>query len=153
MRGSSFEDLCERICFDYFDHSSPPSSSTQKGERKRDKSSVVDWLANRDLMQESPEGIVCTIAGIALFGKHPSRMLPQASFRLAVFSGPEKAGQRVPRNHNIINVLRDYGLMEHQGMGIRRTVIPAMLEHNGTELEFEATEDFFKVTLLKKADK
>ena len=62
-----------------------------------------------------------------------------------------KAGQRVPRNHNIINVLRDYGLMEHQGMGIRRAVMPSMLKHNGTEPEFEATEDLFRVTLWKKS--
>lgn len=63
-----------------------------------------------------------------------------------------KAGQRVPRNNNIINVLRDYGLMEHQGMGIRLTVIPSMLKHNKVEPEFEATEDLFKVTLKKKPE-
>ena len=58
-----------------------------------------------------------------------------------------KAGLRVPRNPNMVNILRDYGFMEHLGMGIRRKVIPLMKEHNGTEPEFEATEDYFKVTL------
>ena len=60
-----------------------------------------------------------------------------------------KAGQREPRNHDIINVLRDQGLMEHQGMGIRQTVIPAMLKHNGVEPDFEAAEDYCKATLRK----
>ncbi len=58
-----------------------------------------------------------------------------------------KAGLRVPRNSNMVNILRDYGFMEHLGTGIRRKVIPLMKEHNGTEPEFEATEDYFKVTL------
>ena len=61
-----------------------------------------------------------------------------------------KAGQRTPRNNNIVSVLRDCGLMEHQGMGIRRKVIPLMKKYNDTEPIFEATEDYFKVTLLKK---
>ena len=62
-----------------------------------------------------------------------------------------KAGQRTPRNNNIVSVLRDCGLMEHQGMGIRRKVIPLMKKHNDTEPSFEATEDYFKVTLRKKS--
>ena len=36
-----------------------------------------------------------------------------------------KEGLRVPRNPNIVNILRDYDFMEHRGMGIRRKVIPA----------------------------
>ena len=61
-----------------------------------------------------------------------------------------EAGQREARNPKLIEVLRDYGLMEHQGMGIRRKVIPLMLEHNDSKPEFEATEDYFKVILGKK---
>ena len=60
-----------------------------------------------------------------------------------------KEGLRVPRNPNIVNILRDYDFMEHRGMGIRRKVIPLTRAHNGTEPEFDATEDYFKVTLRK----
>ena len=60
-----------------------------------------------------------------------------------------KEGLRVPRNPNIVNVLRDYDFMEHRGMGIRRKVIPLTRAHNGTEPEFDATDDYFKVTLRK----
>ncbi|MDD9885563.1 MAG: hypothetical protein OXU83_00100 [Gammaproteobacteria bacterium] len=61
-----------------------------------------------------------------------------------------KEGQQVPRNTNMVRILRDYGLMDDRGMGIRRKVIPLMREHNNSEPEFEATEDYFKVTLWKQ---
>ena len=60
-----------------------------------------------------------------------------------------KAGERTPRNTKISDILRDYGFIEGRGMGIRRKVIPLTLEKNGKEPLFEATEDYFKVTLLK----
>lgn len=60
-----------------------------------------------------------------------------------------KAGQRSPRNNIIVEVLRDYGYMEHRGMGVRRKMIPLMREHNGTEPQFEITDDYVRVRLLK----
>ncbi|MGI9322160.1 MAG: RNA-binding domain-containing protein [Pseudomonadales bacterium] len=245
--GSSLHDLDIYRVKDYF-------SSIY--DEDPDEATLVDWLTGRDLMCPLVGNDVCTIAGLVLFGKRPSRRLPQASIRMAVYnaddkvlnatmdkdlsapfvgsrelenyatpSTPEqvvellqphiskevmkgmnrirqwdypknvirelvinafahrdwtrntdteisvyndrmeiissgalpngmtieklKGGQRVPRNNNIINVLRDYGLMEHQGMGIRRIVIPTMRKHNNTEPEFEATEDLVKVTLRK----
>ena len=60
-----------------------------------------------------------------------------------------KAGQQSPRNPHIVRILRDYGLMDDRGMGIRRKVIPLMRERNRTEPEFEATGDHFRVTLWK----
>ena len=62
-----------------------------------------------------------------------------------------KEGLRVPRNPNIVNILRDYDFMEHRGMGIRRKVIPLTRAHNGTDPQFDATEDYFKVILRKGA--
>lgn len=62
-----------------------------------------------------------------------------------------KSGQQAPRNPNMVRILRDYGLMDDRGMGIRRKVIPLMREQNGAEPEFEASEDYFKVTLSRRA--
>lgn len=59
------------------------------------------------------------------------------------------AGQQVPRNTNMVRILRDYGLMDDRGMGIRRQVVPLMREHNGVSPEFEAHEDYFRVVLPK----
>ncbi len=61
-----------------------------------------------------------------------------------------KAGQRFPRNPIISNILRDYGFMDNRGMGIRRQIIPLMKAHNGTEPEFDVTEDYVKVILWKE---
>ena len=35
-----------------------------------------------------------------------------------------KAGQQAPRDTHMVRILRDYGLMDDRGMGIRRKVIP-----------------------------
>ena len=256
VHGSSLADLDEARCLAYFNSINQAAGSVAQDGRP-EASALTAWLLNRDLLRQESRGLVCTIAGLALFGKQPSRRLPQAAFRVAVYPGAEKAigaaldkdlsdpfvglgprdgpehlhplphrivdllqphisrealdgmqrvrrwdypeaairelvvnafahrdwtrgtdieisvycdrmevvspgalpngmtieklkaGQRVPRNHYIINVLRDHGLMEHQGMGIRQTVIPAMLKNNGVEPDFEATEDHFKVTLPK----
>ncbi len=48
-----------------------------------------------------------------------------------------RSGQQVPRNTNMVRILRDYGMMDDCGMRIRRKVIPLMREQNGSEPEFE----------------
>lgn len=60
-----------------------------------------------------------------------------------------RSGQQAPRNTNMVRILRDYGMMDDRGMGIRRKVIPLMREQNGSEPEFEAAEDYFRVTLRR----
>lgn len=62
-------------------------------------------------------------------------------------------GRRTPRNTIIMEVLRDYQYVDARGMGIRTKVIPIMREFNGTEPEFEATEDFLKTILYNNGPK
>ncbi len=59
------------------------------------------------------------------------------------------AGQRSPRNPLIVEVLRDYGYVDARGMGVRNKIIPLLQEHNGTEPEFDATEDHLRVVMDK----
>ena len=61
------------------------------------------------------------------------------------------AGNRLARNPKIVDVLRDYGYVETRGLGIRSKIIPSLLAHNGRGPEFEATEDYFKLTMLREA--
>ena len=120
----------------------------------------------------------CTIAGLILFGYTPRRLIPQAGIRWIAFAGEDKsyqalddrlideplvagalpnsmtiekmiAGQRSPRNSLIVDVLRDYGYVDARGMGVRHKIIPLLREYNGVEPQFQATEDFLKVTLGK----
>ena len=57
------------------------------------------------------------------------------------------AGQRSPRNSLIVEVLRDYGYVDARGMGVRNKIIPLLREHNGTEVDFIATEDHLRVIM------
>jgi len=61
------------------------------------------------------------------------------------------AGQRIARNPIIAEIMRDYGLGEKRGMGIRRKVVPLMLQHNGVEPILDVTEDNVRIILRKKA--
>lgn len=61
------------------------------------------------------------------------------------------AGRRVPRNMLISDVLRDYGYADARGMGVRTKIIPLMRARNGADPEFEATPDYLKLTLRRKA--
>ncbi|MGR3913792.1 MAG: putative DNA binding domain-containing protein [Gammaproteobacteria bacterium] len=60
-----------------------------------------------------------------------------------------KSGVQSVRNPKCARVMRGYGYLEEQGMGIRVKVLPLMEQHNGTEPCFDATEESFKVTLYK----
>lgn len=60
------------------------------------------------------------------------------------------SGLRYARNQTLFYVMRDYGYVDDQGMGIRRIVIPTMRAHNGTEPEFIEEENSFTVRLWKE---
>ena len=57
------------------------------------------------------------------------------------------AGQRSPRNPVITGIMRDYRLTDTCGMGVRRKIVPLTRQWSGRDAEFEATEDFVRVTL------
>ena len=62
-----------------------------------------------------------------------------------------REGIRAARNELLKEILRDYGYIEHQGMGVRRKIVEAMRTHNGTEVDLEEEDDRFIVRLWKKA--
>ena len=59
------------------------------------------------------------------------------------------AGQRSARNPLVVEVLRDYGYVDARGMGVRKKIIPLLRNLNGVDPEFEATEDYLRLTLRK----
>ena len=60
------------------------------------------------------------------------------------------AGRRYTRNNILMQIMRDYGYVDHRGMGIRSKVLPLLREHNHPDPVFEATEDYLKTTLYRK---
>jgi len=52
-----------------------------------------------------------------------------------------RAGCRAARNQLLKDVMRDYGYLEHMGMGVPRKIIRGMLLHNGTDPDLIADDD------------
>ena len=62
-----------------------------------------------------------------------------------------RIGCRSARNELLKDVMRDYGYLEHMGMGVPRKFIRGMREHNGTEPDLLEEEERFTVRLWKEA--
>jgi ATP-dependent DNA helicase RecG len=60
------------------------------------------------------------------------------------------AGCRSARNELLKDVMRDYGYLEHRGMGVPRKIVRGMWELNGTEPELIEDEERFTVRLWKE---
>jgi ATP-dependent DNA helicase RecG len=59
-----------------------------------------------------------------------------------------RTGCRTARNQLLKDVMRDYGYLEHMGMGIPFKVIQGMKAHNGTEPGLIAEEERFTLRLV-----
>ena len=64
-----------------------------------------------------------------------------------------RTGCRAARNQLIKDVMRDYGYMEHMGMGVPRKIVRGMLDHNGTDPDFIEDGERFIVRLWKEPRK
>jgi ATP-dependent DNA helicase RecG len=61
------------------------------------------------------------------------------------------AGQRIPRNPHLTEVMRDYGYVDARGMGVRRKIVPLVRAASGKDVRFEAMDDRVRVILPKSA--
>lgn len=59
-----------------------------------------------------------------------------------------RAGTRASRNQLLKDVMRDYGYLEHMGMGVPRKIIRGMKEHNGTDPDLIEENERFVVRLF-----
>ena len=62
-----------------------------------------------------------------------------------------RIGCRSARNELLKDVMRDYGYLEHMGMGVPRKIIRGMREHNGTEPGLIEEDERFTIRLWKEA--
>ena len=62
-----------------------------------------------------------------------------------------RSGCRSARNELLKDVMRDYGYVEHMGMGIPRKIMRSMREHNGTAPELLEEDERFTLRLWKSA--
>jgi ATP-dependent DNA helicase RecG len=61
-----------------------------------------------------------------------------------------RAGCRASRNQILKDVMRDYGYLEHMGMGVPRKIVKLMIECNGIEPDLEERDEQFTVRLRKR---
>lgn len=59
-----------------------------------------------------------------------------------------RAGVRTARNPMLKDVMRDYGYVEHMGLGVPRKIVRGMREHNGTDPELIEAHERFTVRLF-----
>ena len=72
--------------------------------------------------------------------------------RLPIGITPDKVrtGCRRSRNEFVKDVMRDYGYLDHMGMGVPRKIVRGMKEHNGTEPDLIEEGERFRVRLWKE---
>jgi ATP-dependent DNA helicase RecG len=100
------------------------------------RETIVNAIAHRDYLLSSTD-IELSIYEDRLEVISPGR-LPNG-----ITPDRMKTGCRAARNQLIKDVMRDYGYLEHMGMGVPRKIVKGMLEHNGTMPDLiEAGEQF-----------
>ena len=59
-------------------------------------------------------------------------------------------GCRSARNQLLKDVMRDYGYLEHMGMGVPPKIVKGMQKHNGSTPELVEDEELFTVRLWNR---
>lgn len=105
------------------------------------RETVVNALIHRDYLLTSTD-IELAIYSDRLEVVSPGR-LPNG-----ITTTRMRTGCRAARNQLIKDVMRDYGYLEHMGMGVPRKMVRGMKAHNGTDPELIEGEESFTVRLL-----
>ena len=115
------------------EHSLYPTEALREG--------IVNALIHRDYLLTSTD-IELAIYDVRLEIVSPGR-LPNG-----ITPARMRAGTRAARNQILKDVMRDYGYLEHMGMGIPRKIVKGKKEHNGTEPDLIEQDERFSVRLF-----
>ncbi len=106
------------------------------------RESIVNALVHRDYMLSGTDvelSIYADRLEVTSPGRLPNDITPERM----------RIGTRAARNQLLKDVMRDYGYLEHMGMGIPRKIIRGMREHNGTEPDLVEWDERFTVRLWR----
>jgi ATP-dependent DNA helicase RecG len=104
------------------------------------REAIVNAVIHRDYLLASTD-IELAIYADRLEITSPGR-LPNA-----ITVARMRTGCRAARNQLLKDVMRDYGYLEHMGMGVPRKIIRGMKDHNGTDPDLIEQEETFTVRL------
>ena len=126
VSGTTIDDLDRRRLFDYF--------RRVRGQPTPDADHDAEWanlLANTELLTDQGSPAAATVAGLVLFGRNPTRFLPQAKIDAVAYDGREKdydAKERctlrgpVAPLANADGELQERGLVEEAIEFVRRNI-------------------------------
>jgi ATP-dependent DNA helicase RecG len=106
------------------------------------REAVVNALVHRDYLLSSTD-IELSLYSDRLEILSPGR-LPNG-----ITTERMRIGCRAARNQLLKDTMRDYGYLEHMGMGVPRKIFKSMLESNGTEPKLVEEGESFLVRLWK----
>lgn len=107
------------------------------------REAVVNALVHRDYLLSATDielSLYSDRLEIISPGRLPNGITPERM----------RAGCRAARNQLLKDVMRDYGYLEHMGMGVPRKIVKAMRDHNGTEPDLMEDGERFIVRLWKE---
>ena len=101
---SSIEDLSADKITEYFE------KFREIEFRDRSEEEKINILLNSKILTQCEDRIVCTVAGVLLFGNQPSKFLSQSGIMFAHFKGTEISGELIDRkeiNKTIIESIKE----------------------------------------------
>lgn len=104
------------------------------------REAVVNALVHRDYLLTS------TDVELSLFDDRLEIISP-GRLPNGVTTDSMQVGVRAARNQLLKDTMRDYGYVEHMGLGVPLKIIRGMLEHNGKPPEFVETDERLLVRL------
>ncbi|MDE0478136.1 MAG: putative DNA binding domain-containing protein [Gammaproteobacteria bacterium] len=121
------------------------------GRRRRKKAlpleavreSIVNAVVHRDYAREG------TDIEVSLYDDRLEVISPGQLPNGVTVEKMKEGVVRVARNELLKEILRDYGYVEHYGMGVRHRIIESMRSHNGTEPDLIEEDHRFVVRLWK----
>jgi len=137
---------------DFVKRNTKATARLQGGARRAGKSSyprdavreaLVNALVHRDYLLSSTDielSIYEDRLEVISPGKLPNGITPDRM----------RTGCRAARNQLLKDVMRDYGYLEHMGMGVPRKIVRGMHEHNGTEPDLIEDGERFIVRLWNR---
>jgi ATP-dependent DNA helicase RecG len=105
------------------------------------RETVVNALIHRDYL------LISTDIELAIYNDRLEVISP-GRLPNGITPARMRTGCRASRNQLIKDVMRDYGYLEHMGMGVQRKIVQGMKIHNGTDPELIEGEESFTVRLL-----
>jgi ATP-dependent DNA helicase RecG len=143
--------LVERVV-EFVQRNTVVTASLEDGARRSERwdypeevvrEALVNALVHRDYLLSGTDielGIYEDRLEIVSPGRLPNGITPERM----------RSGCRSARNQLLKDVMRDYGYLEHIGMGVPRKIIRGMNEHNGTEPDLIEEGERFTVKLWKE---